>query len=112
MGFNPASLLKEPITYWPPSGGEDQYGNPTHTGPQLLRGRWEERSEEVTANSGEAIISKAIVYVSEDVAVEGYLARGDFVGQSDPGLASATQVRVFQRIPALRSATYERRAIL
>lgn len=104
--------LVQDLTYWGPAG-EDRYGNRAFANPVLIKGRWEERNEEVTTIGGETITSAAIVYVDRDVAVNGYLAQGDSTGVSDPHLTTgAAQIQAYQQIPDLRNAAAMRKAVL
>lgn len=104
--------LNQDITYWPPAG-EDKYGEREFEAPQLIKGRWEERTEEVMSYSGDTIVSQAIVYVDEDLAHDGFLAEGDFSSATSPhSVETAYQIRVVRKIPDLRSNNFERSAVL
>lgn len=100
------------ITYWAPAG-DNRYGDDTFEAPVKLRGRWEDRQEQMMLPSGEESVSKAIVFIGTDVDEEGYLAVGDYTGQNDPSaVAGAQQIRATVSIPSMRSNEVERRAIL
>lgn len=100
------------ITYWAPAG-DNRYGDDTFAAPVKLRGRWEDRQEQVYLASGEESVSKAIVFISAEVDEEGYIAIGDHTAQADPtAVAGAQQIRATASIPSMRSNEIERRAIL
>lgn len=103
--------LTQEITYWAPAGS-DKYGNETFDSPVKIIGRWEERSEQVMLPNGEITVSKAIVFVDQDLEIEGYLVEGDHTAQNDPTLTSASIIRNWVEIPSMRSNETERRAIL
>lgn len=104
--------LNQEITYWAP-GAEDRYGTITYGEPTLLRGRWEDRNEEVKTTGGDTIVSRAVVFVDRDLLIGGYLAKGDYSTLSDPTLiASAGEIQVWAAVPDLRNVSTERRAFL
>jgi len=105
--------LPQDITYWAPTG-EDQYGQQTYAPPIIIKGRWEDRNEEVTTIGGEAIVSAAIVYCDRDLAVDGYLALGDVTAAQNPTLLPdrAAPIQAFQHIPDLRNVSADRKAVL
>jgi hypothetical protein len=105
--------LNNPITYWPPAA-ENQFGVRTYGMPILIEGRWEEKQEEVNTIGGKFINSKAIVYVDQDLQVNGYLAKGDATGQpSDPTtLPFESEILAYFEDPDLRSCSKLRKAVL
>lgn len=97
------------ITRW--TAGESLYDGFDYGTPELLRGRWEERSVMFRTPDGEEVVSQAIVYLSEDVQIGDFLALGDYSTSAEPP-ASASRVRQFNRISNLRNVTTERKAFL
>ena len=104
--------LVQDITYWAP-GQEDRFGVRAFAAPILIKGRWEDKTEEVNTVGGELINSKAIVLVDRDLATEGYLALGDFTATNDPiAVPSAAEIRAYADAADLRSVTKVRKAVL
>lgn len=101
----------EVMTYWPPEG-LDMYGHIQFGTPIKVMGRWEDRIVAAKTPQGEEFRSQAVVYLSEAVAVKGYLARGDHREIEDPTLAAAMEVKSFSSIPDLRNLTQENKALL
>jgi hypothetical protein len=99
------------ITYWAPKGG-DGYNNRTYGPPQLLKGRWSDRNERATTPDGQEIISRSVVYLREDVAIDGFLYNGASFEDSPLTQDGALPIQVFIKVPDIRSVDYERRAIL
>jgi hypothetical protein len=99
------------ITRWA-SQGKNRYGEDTFAAPVVVKGRWEDRNEEVQTLRGETIISRSIVYLQEGVEIGDYLALGDYSAVSDPELASALEVQAKFTIPSLRTNRSEHRAVL
>lgn len=105
-----ARHLKQDVTHWAsvPNG----YGGYSFTGPNALKGRWEDTAELFRTSAGNEEVSRSVVYVSVDIEIEDYLYLGTST-DSDPTLVSgAFRVRQFAKIPDLRLVTYERKAWL
>lgn len=64
-----ARLLNQTITYWEPDS-TNVYGNTTWTAGVQIKARWEENAEDVLSPNGENIVSRAMVYVDGDQAIE------------------------------------------
>lgn len=89
------------------------FGEEGFAAPVLLSGRWENRQDQAITPSGQEFVSKAFVYTDEKLALEGYVALGDFTGQANPHLIDeAEQVKGITEIPSLRTNTLVRTAIL
>lgn len=105
-----AAGLIQDLTYWPPAGS-NQHGVYTYGTPIVIKGRWEERTEEVQTIGGETINSAAVIFVDRDLAVNGYIAEGSYVDAGDPTMfPGAAEIRDFRQIPDLRGASKMRRA--
>lgn len=101
------------ITYWALTP-ENAYGEKGFVTPITFVGHWEDRNEQMRLTSGEDIISKAIVYVPEEVelAMGGYLVLGDYSEAADPLLVGGQEIQTIINIPSMRTSSNERRAIL
>lgn len=112
--FGPASRnLGQVITYWAPTGARTAYATQVMTAPIKIAGRWMLDSIAVTKPDGTQIVSKAVVYVSQDVAVGGYLAEGDQTGTASPyDSVVAMEIQQFSAHPDLRFMGTNRKAFL
>lgn len=109
----PASRnLKHIITYWSKSGSND-FGQESFDAPVKIFGRWTDRVEAVRKPTGEEVTSRAIVFLSEDVEPDGYLAKGDHISEPDPtNVDDAFPIVAFATLPDVRYLETERRAYL
>lgn len=113
--MGPASRnLKQTITYWAPAALND-WGQKGFSAPKKILGRWTEGRETITRSGGEEYISKAVVFVSQDVEQNGYLALGDFFSNAvaNPTLVDAAyEIQAYRATPDLRNLEQERKAYL
>ena len=105
--------LHEDITYWPPSSGQtNDFGHALLGGPVLLKGRWEQKSQQVRKNNGDEFTSAAEVLLSADVETSGYLIQGDFTTTNAVPTREAWEIQEFRKTSDLRNLGYDRRAFL
>jgi len=110
-----ASAYNKDATYWPPSSisamGDKVVGSPVAT-----KVRWEDCNQMMIGPKGEQIISKARVFTLIDMAINGYLALGDYTDDpnaTDPALLdTAFLVFSFVKVPSISGNEYERQALL
>ena len=108
--------LKQTAVYW---------GNPSNTGagytfdsPVEIDCHWENKSEVFKNKDGRDQVSMAIVYVSQDVDIEGYLFLGDLADldssdEADPvSVDGAYLIERFDKIPSLSANAYLRKVYL
>ena len=112
--------LNQPIVYW---------GNPTPTGAGYsydeaveLNGRWEDRQEIFIDADGREQTSQTIVYIDQDVDVNGYLYLGELedLGDSssamdwgDPqAVSNSYMIRAFKKTPNLKATGWLRKVWL
>lgn len=103
---------RQEATYWgaPEHTG---YGGITYAAPELMRVRWEAMPERFTNDRGEELVAQAVVYVTKDVEVGGYLALGNHQTVENPeDIHEAFAIRQFMKVPDLRNVDHERRAFL
>ncbi|MAK86389.1 MAG: hypothetical protein CMK96_05510 [Pseudomonas sp.] len=62
-------------TYFPPAG-QNGFGDPAFGAPVSVMCRWEDRAVLFRDQQGREVMSDAIVYVSQDVAVAGRIGLG------------------------------------
>jgi len=103
--------LNQVLTYWAPAG-TDRFGAETFATPILIKGRWEDRTEQVRTPSGDEITSRSVVFVDRPLAIGGYLAKEDMTVTNDPTIAGALEIQSWAEVPDLRNVTAERRAYL
>lgn len=102
------------------------WGNPTPDGfggfswdaPVELSVRWEERTRQFLSSDGILSVSRAVIYLGQDVENDGVLWQGRLTDLStaekaDPRTVSGAQgIRRFDKIPELDGSDYERVAYL
>ena len=101
--------LKQDITSWTVT--DDGYGGWTYGTPVTFKGRWEDRQTTFRDAEGEEVVSNAIVYLIQDVAIGDFLFEGETVA-ADPTTVGAQRVRQFNKIPNLRKTEMQRKAFL
>ncbi len=86
--------------------------------PTEISCRWEARTEVISDGQGNEIVSRARVYVTEDVEEEGWLFLGtlddlDSAAEEDPMKAdSVYKIKRFDKIPSIRGDDFVRIAYL
>ena len=99
-----ARNMPHTATYWAP-GVPDGFGGMDFSSvtPVVIACRWQDRQELFRDTQGNQVMSVAIVYPAQAVALQGYLARGDagtaVIG--DPREAGALEVRAVGSSPSL-----------
>lgn len=108
-------MLKQTAVYWAPLG-VDEFGQPTWDTPVEVAVRWEDRAEEFLNQEGDRQMSRSVVYVGQDVEVNGVLLLGELtssVDQDDPkSNTGAWEIRRFEKLPNLRVTEYLRTVFL
>lgn len=103
------------VTYW---GAPvlDGFGTRSFAAPVLLKARWEDKTDLTIYKEGEEVNSRAVVYVPSNMAMGGYLAKGDYVTGTpvaDPQtIATAYMVQEYKVIPSVDGAETLRKAVL
>lgn len=82
-------IMKEDLVYWPPGlPGQpiatDDTGVPVFVAPVALRARWENRQVVRQDPTGQNYTTKALIYVSQAVAPQGFLWRGTLGDPDQP----------------------------
>lgn len=107
--------LLQAAVYWS-TPVNDGYGGRTFAAAVEIVCRWEQRQELFIDAAGQEKTSKAIVYLSQDVDLGGYLYLGTLasLGASPvPNtVAAAFEIRGFGKIPNIRATEYERKVWL
>ena len=104
--------LNQDVTHWPITGS-DGYGGFTFGDPDLLQGRWEDRTELFINADNETVQSRAVVYLLHDVANGDFLSQGDQRTVPNPGtLSGAYRIRNYGKVTDLRAVQSLRKAWL
>lgn len=118
--MNLSRLLNQTITYWA-SPVPDGYGGYTYDAPEAIVGRWEDKQELFIDAAGNEVKSNAVVYLTQDVSLGGFLALGDYTDsanyEEDPvgsasGVDGAREIRAFEKSPDIRGDYSLRKAWL
>jgi hypothetical protein len=95
--------LNQTCTYWA-QNSTDRFGKGVFASPVLRPCRWEDVAELYISKKGQETVSKARVFLEVSVALDGYLAQGDFTGTADPlTISSAFEVQQVKNTPNLRN---------
>lgn len=99
---NRTRRMKQDVTYWG-RPTDDGLGGKTFPSPVLLKCRWQQKAELFRDAEANEAASSAVVYISEPVQTEGWLALGDHIGTADPrNVEGAYEVRQTGASPNLR----------
>jgi hypothetical protein len=98
-------------TYWACSS-DDGYGGKSFASPVSLEVKWEEVSEKFLNQAGEEVVSKAKVFVQQDVTVGSYLYWGTSTAASPYDVSGAYEIKAFSKISDFSGTGYERKAML
>lgn len=101
-------MLKQDIVYWG-NPQDDGFGKYTFDPAVELKGRWEDVKELVKDNKGEEVLSRARVWLDQEVDEGGYIYLGtkkDSAYRTDPQkMEHAMQIFALAKIPELGSTT-------
>jgi hypothetical protein len=113
-----SKTFKQVAVYWP-APKPDGYGSYTYDSPEEIACRWIDMNQLISDNQGNQITSMAMVYVKEDLDIDGMLYLGELDdlssdGENDPKtLTNAFAIKRFEKIPVLGSANqFVRKAFL
>jgi len=117
MSFPLSRLLNQTAVYWS-SPTEDGYGGFTFSAPVEISCRWQTSTKVITAGNGDQIVSRAVVYVNQDLDEQGMLYLGtlddlDSSQEAEPRTVSgACVIRRFDKTPSVEAGEYLRKAYL
>ena len=86
-----AAFMPDTLTYWAPPT-PDGNGGMSFASPLTFRGKWEERKQVLTDDSGREFVSRARVFCEQEVAPLGWLFLGTDVS-TDPQSAGGFEIR-------------------
>jgi|TARA_R100000093_G_C1901907_1_gene60146 hypothetical protein len=99
------------ITYWD-TPVTDKFGARTFATPEQITGRWEDRTDLFIDSTGRESVSKAFVFVGQDLDSEGWLFLGTSSEANPKDVDGALEIRQFIKTPNLKATDFERKAIL
>jgi len=108
---------KQTMVYWG-NPADDGYGGLTFDLPVEIKGRWEDKQKLFINANGKQSVSRAIVFLGQDVDLRGYLYLGELsdlssAQESDPAnITNAFEIQAFGKIPNHRGTKFERKAWL
>lgn len=97
--------LNQTCTYWAPTETRDLGGKRTYAAPVQKVCRWEDCTEMYQDKQGEEKISKSKVFLTEDVALDGFVLLGTSAAADPTVIPEAYEIQQKSRIPDLRSVT-------
>lgn len=107
-------MCKQKAVYWG-SPTPDGYGGKTFASPVELSVRWQDVNNVAVTPEGEQFISRATVFVLQDVDLGGFLRLGEMDSDepSSPiGVSGAYPIRAFNKTPTLKATQFVRTALI
>jgi hypothetical protein len=110
-------MLTQSAVYWSKDLIKlDAFGQPRHASPAVIECRWEDTNEEIITADGTKVISRARVYVGQDVSLGGFLFLGavqDLQFPNDPRKNENTfEIIRFEKLPNMKATEVLRTAYL
>lgn len=109
--------LKDDIVYWG-TPSPDGFGGATFADYVDLKGRWEDRNDLFIDTEGKESMTKAVVYVTQDMDLGGWLFKGlttdiSSADQDAPqDVDNAYEIRGFKKVSNMKGDGYERKVFL
>jgi hypothetical protein len=108
-------MRRQTAVYWGPSAN-DVHGRPTYADPVEISCRWEDTTTELPKEDGSVVVSKAKVFVGEDLAIGGMLMLGELESAEDDSqpyeFPEAWPILSFEKIPNIKNTETLRIAYL
>jgi len=105
------SAYRQIVTYWG-APSDNGWGVKTFTTPITMKCRWEDVVEHFINYKGEDQISRACIWVPQDVEQGGYLFLGESTAADPTVLDGAYEIRMTYTTPDMRNLQVERRVYL
>ena len=109
-------VRKQWAVYWEPNGGVYQYGVQLYHPSEEIKVRWEDELVNVVDLGGREVVYQSMIYVGQDVKVDGVLFKGQLADLDDPSASPPTgdakKIRRFEKMPDLRNKEQLRIAYL
>ena len=97
-------------TLWAVSG-VGEYGGRTFAAPASITVNWQDSTEKFIGANGEERVSRAKVFVQQDIDVGSYLYLGTSSGVDPYDVSNAFEVKSFSKVQGI-GGEYERKAML
>lgn len=94
--------LKQTLTYWAPSA-EDGYGGKTFSTPITVKGRFEDRRENIYDVHGRLVLSRARFYTATSIESLGYIFLGTSAIADPRNQAGAEEIKIAASTPDISS---------
>jgi hypothetical protein len=109
---------KQTVVYWA-LDAKDKWGNRTFVAPVELAARWEDRQDLFIDASGRESVSKAFIFLGQDVDLGGFLFLGELsdidssVDETNPkNVSNSYEIKAGGKIPNTKATDFERVVIL
>lgn len=99
--------LKQTATYWA-NPSNDGFNNYTFDSPAQVNVRWEDHQEKVVDENGIEIISKAKVFVDQDMESKEWLMLGTSSEVNPQSEETAFEIIKFEKVPSLKADEFVR----
>lgn len=113
--IRPTKYFPQKATYWSQTQ-QDGYGGEAWLSPIVIDCRWESATDEALSVaykvSGEAVVSRSVVYTPAPVIEGGYLYLGETTEANPSRLKGAFVIRAVMMTPGLRDTFREHAAHL
>lgn len=103
--------LNQQATYWMKTG-INGFSEPTFAVPVTVICRWEDRTDKIITPTGADTLSRARVFLDQDMAIGDYLFLGDSVASDPRTVIGAYEIKDFRKSPSLDASDFERKAFL
>lgn len=110
-------VCKQTAVYWG-APTENGYGGFTYDDPVEIAVRWENKTEVITDSKGQEQVSKAEIFLTQDIDEQGMLFLGtlddlDSAEEDDPTTVNGAYVVMkFEKIPDMAGREFTRKAYL
>lgn len=102
-------------TYWEPDS-VDASGQKTYLAPREIECRWDDEQTMFRSKNDKDETSRSVVYVQEDLALDGVLLHGTLANVTDDddpfANVGAFEIQAFSKIGNIRQTKFLRRAFL
>jgi hypothetical protein len=108
---------KDTAVYWGPSTSLSSGGDPVFATPSEIQCFWDDTEETIMDDEGKEFVSRASIYVTEDLVQEGILFHGELADLTTAQKADyrkvhkAYEIKVFKKTPSLKFG-YARKAMI
>lgn len=107
-----SSLFKHTATYWQVTAENDGYGGKTFASPVTVNVQWQDVQEKFVDNAGEEKVSRAKIFVRQDMSPGDYIYLGTSTESSPLDQSGAYEIKAFSKISNLKNTDAERKLML